>query len=37
MKTTITKTSMQEKMIEKSINQSLPTIGILIFEGVIIV
>ncbi len=35
-KTTITKTSMQEKMIEKFIDQSLPTIGILIFEGVII-
>jgi len=35
-KTPITKTSMQEKMIKKPIDENLPTIGILIFEGVII-
>lgn len=34
--TTVSKTLKQEKMIKKAINQSLPTIGILIFEGVII-
>ena len=31
-KTTVTKTSTQEKMTEKPIDKSLPTIGILIFE-----
>lgn len=35
-KTTITKIPIQEKITKKFINQSLPTIGILIFEGVII-
>ncbi|WP_347922785.1 DJ-1/PfpI family protein [Pontimicrobium sp. SW4] len=35
-KTPTTKTSMQEKMTGKSINKNLPTIGILIFESVII-
>ncbi|WP_298319158.1 DJ-1/PfpI family protein [uncultured Aquimarina sp.] len=35
-KTIITKTSIQEKITEKPINQNLPTIGILIFEGIII-
>jgi len=35
-KTAIAKTSKQEKMTEKLIDKSLPTIGILIFDGVII-
>lgn len=35
-KTAITKTSIQEKMTEKPVDKNLPTIGILIFEGVII-
>ncbi|WP_372801626.1 DJ-1/PfpI family protein [Lutibacter sp.] len=35
-KTTNAKTSKQEKMTEKLINKNLPTIGILVFDGVII-